>query len=321
MLIDNTSLTRISIDSTSVAVQTRATISELLNRNKVFANLLERRDEQAKKRPASSSSFAELRERCAAEDFGVLPPGYPTERALVAAAVSRVPLQRGIATVEAIATDWCAVVQAEDRLVGANGEDEDKDALEARDLAVAEFIKTSSALDEVESSLSSLPLDVPLADRHDGEAARLPVSELDVELRKIAVWVRQVDALYKARMVAVSAARDAFIAAHKELGVAIGSDSTDVMKEAEKVCRERAREVEAAVAELPVVPPSPLDDMPAAQRASLVAALPSRRSQALREIERLQQHRRDQMAGREKRPAAGRRQPARKRVKVEGEAA
>jgi hypothetical protein len=312
LLRRNTSITEMPIPRDWMSEHTNDVILDLLDRNKGVAYLLQRRIEVARKKPSSSYSFAELRERCTVDGFGVVAPGHATERALVAAAVSLAPLQRGIATVDAIAADWLTVVLAEDRLVN-----EDVDALQARDLAVAEFIESSSALDEVESSLSSLPLAVPLAGADVSKAAHLPVCELHVELRKIAVWVKHVDALHKARMVAVSAARDAFIAAHKELGVAIGSDSTDAMKEAEKVCRERARAVEDAAAQLPAVPPSPLDDMPPGQRASLVAALPSRRSQTLREIERLQQHRRDQLAGREKRPAGGRRQSTRKRVKVQ----
>jgi hypothetical protein len=234
--------------------------------------------------PLTHPSFADLRERYTA-GFGALPLDMARERALVAAVDSREFIQRGVATVECVVADWHAAIVAQQSVFTSMGDD--AQALGERDRAVSKFIDSSLVLVEVEESLSVLSFAVPAAVTDDGSGSTLSDGEVDAVIGEVVEWIGCVDEVSRARVEAVSGARDAFVAAHNELGIAIGSGATPAMKEAEQVCLDRALAVEEVAAEVTVIPPSPL------QAIRVITALRSQRSSVLREIATLQQHRRE----------------------------
>jgi serine/threonine protein kinase/Ran GTPase-activating protein (RanGAP) involved in mRNA processing and transport len=299
-LAKNSTLTTLDMSGNEFSKEASGAISFLLKRNKQLLSAPLEREKVTVRTvmpptsplPLTHPSFAELRERCAADCFGAFLLDLTSERALVAAASAREALQRCGKVVEGVAENWRTVVEAQHRVF--TSKDEREHARLARDQAVSKFISSSRALEETQGLLEELPLVVPGLGQDDREDAPLvSIAQVDALVTVVSEWLAGVDVISEVRMTAVSSACDAFVAAHDELGVAIGSRSTTAMKAAEAVCLERARAVEGVIAQVPVIPPSPLDGMPASQHVRVVAALRSQRSSILREISVLQGHRRE----------------------------
>jgi Ran GTPase-activating protein (RanGAP) involved in mRNA processing and transport len=263
--------------------------------------------------PLSLPSFADLRRRYSSRDFGMLSLDTRKERVLVTAASARDPLRRSAATLDCVTTDWRMVVEAQRTIAVGKGEDEH--AIRVRDSAVSSFIESSTALEETRKSLSSLTLTAPPPTK-DGESADLlSAAEMDDILEKVSKWISRIDGVVTSRMATVARVRDSFVEAHKKLGIAIGSDSTHAMKEAEELCLERAIAVEKVVAQDPVTRRSPLSKMPANLDARVIASLASQRSCILDEIATLEEHRKELLSHGDTCPSVDELNGMRKRLK------
>jgi hypothetical protein len=311
-LAENTTLTWLLWTSHENGGDADKFIAAHLKRNN---RLLREKLEREKARKRSSPTCAELRERYTANGFGALSLDMTSERALVTAAAPREPLHRFAQAVDGVAADWRTVLETQQAVSLDSGEGGDA-ITRTRDAAVSAFVASSRALEKARSALVELPLVVPRVDKDDSDdAPLLTIVEVDALVASIAEWLARVDVLSDARMTTVTAARDAFVDAHDELGAAIGARCTAAMKEAEAVCLERARAVEDVILKVPAVPRSPLSDMPPAQCARVVTALRAQRSAILREISEYQQHRRELLSHGDACPSTDELKSMRKKLK------
>jgi serine/threonine protein kinase/Ran GTPase-activating protein (RanGAP) involved in mRNA processing and transport len=291
-LVRNTTITEFSISLDQAGEDAPQLISAILKRNKDLTALRAGRlGDVPDSLPDTCSSLSDLRVQCASDNFYSMGWYEDWEETLVAAAALRDPLRRSAGTVDQVFSDWRSVIAAQNKV--ARAKRPTKKAIDSRDTAVSKFTISSRTLDGVQATLTKLLFVLDDSCEMDGSERVMPVAEVDGVLAKVLEWSKRVDEVTDVWKAQLCDARDAFVEAHDDLGVAIGSGKAELMLQVEDLCLLRAWKVATLRDVGDRRPPFPLPDMSDQFSKNVISTLRSQGRTILREILSLQQHRRE----------------------------